>query len=549
MDTAEALLSLSKKELDQLPAELRQKIELARQQVFAAQRLKNLKTAKDNLLDFTTLSMPDPAAPNDPLRSRYEVHKVHRFLAKKLEQVATGEVLRLAISVQPRVGKSFLSSQNFPAWLLGRDPYHQCIVTGYSDDFVKDFGRYTKTLMTSPFYNQVFPNSVLNRNSKAANHMMTEAGGILHFAGWQGSLTGRGADTLIIDDLIRGAEEARSRTTKDKQWEWFTRDASTRVMGTLGAIVIVATRWAEDDLIGRLTDVDQGFTSPEEAAQWEVVNIPAFAEENDPLGRELGEVLWEERTPAKRLNSMRKLDPAGFAALYMGRPAPPEGNFFKSGHFREYRGHQLPANLRYFSASDHAISTEQRRDSTVLGTVGVDEHDNIYIMSDLVWAQLDSDDQVESMLALMQKYRPLAWWAEKGHISKSIGPFLRKRMREENTYCNIIEKTPVKDKMTRAQSIHARMAMGKVFWPAEATWFAEAKEQLLNFPNGAHDDVVDWLAWIGIGLDRFIAAEPTSARDDVDREPPSGSLQYILKSSERLRKEHTEYEGYSRYLQ
>lgn len=725
-DAAEQLLNLSQKELDKLPADVRDKIEAVRKQVLAAQRLRTLKTAREDLLDFVQMSMPDPRHPGDSTKSRYKVHKIHEFLARKLEAVERGETLRLCISVQPRVGKSQLVSKAFPAWMIGRDPYKQIILAGYGDEFVKEFGRDVRNMMLTPFYTQVFPEAELNRNAKAANRQQTKAGGILTFAGLGGQLTGKGADCvlpyctvltrrglvpiesvrvgdlvygydhkteratwtavhavsakrtekrlvslgglhctedhrvyspgsgyveaakagrlpclswddkgpstgasdtqggavptvpvgdvrplrgehesqgsrqpdttapavsqavshvhgtcaadiagvlhgageyvvdiqtetenffcegvlvhncLIIDDPIKNAEEARSKATKDKLWEGFTRDAMSRLMGKAGAVVITATRWAEDDLIGRLTDPELGYTTEEDAATWEVINIPAFAEEDDPLGREVGEVLWEERTPRTFLESFRRLDPAGFAALYMGRPAPPEGNFFKREHLRSYRPHELPENLRYYAASDHAISTEQGRDSTVLGVVGVDERDNIYLMPDVVWAKLEANDQVEAMLELMRRYPIQNWWAEKGHISKSIGPFLRKRMQETNTYCAITERTPVKDKQTRAQAIQARMAMGKVFLPVTAPWYNDAVEQMLNFPNGAHDDFVDFIAWIGLGLASQVRADAIVPREAP--EPKSGTLDWILKSSERIRARNSATERTARYL-
>lgn len=544
-DAADALLNLSQKELDQLPAEMREKIEAVRNQVLAARRLASLRNAQDSLLDFVQMSMPDPAHPGDVTKSRYEAHKVHRLLIETLEKVERGEILRLVVSVQPRVGKSQLVSKDLPAWALGRDPYRQVIVASYGDDLSKEFGREVRELMKAPFFRQVFPQVDLRRGSQAMDRLQTTAGGIAHFLGIQSGLTGKGADLLIIDDPIKNAEEARSKSTKDRIWQSFSRDAMSRVMGRGGAVVVTMTRWAEDDLVGRLTNPDLGYTTAEDAAQWHVINIPAFAEENDPLGRKPGEVLWEERTSKTFLESFRRLDPAGFAALYMGRPSPPEGNFFRREDIRTYQAHDLPTNLRIYAASDHAVSTEQRRDSTCMGVFGVDQDDNIYFLPDLVWAKIDAEDQAEAMLNLMRDHKPLTWWAEKGHISKAIGPFLRRRMLEEKVYCTISEKTPVKDKQTRAQSIQARMSMGKVFLPAFAPWYADAVEQLLNFPNGAHDDFVDYIAWAGIGLHTHIKAEsPTQQKS----EPRTGSLEWILKSSERIRKGQNKDRQATRYL-
>ena len=132
--------------------------------------------------------------------------------------------------------------------------------------------------------------------------------------------------------------------------------------------------------------------------------------------------------------------------------------------------------------------------------IGVDERNDIWVQPDIFWQQADTATVVENMIALMDRYKPLFWWAEKGHISKSIGPFLRKRMLEKRVFCSIDEITPVGDKQTRAQSMQARMSMGKSCFPGFARWWAEAHDQMLKFPQGAHDDFVDTLSLFGIGL-------------------------------------------------
>jgi predicted phage terminase large subunit-like protein len=239
---------------------------------------------------------------------------------------------------------------------------------------------------------------------------------------------------------------------------------------------------------------------------WEVIDLPALAVEGDPLGRKPGEALWPERFPASYLLEQQRLDPRGFQALFQGRPSTEQGTFFQAGQMRTYKPDELPKNLRYYVASDHAVSTKQDRDRTAIIPVGVDEDDNIYVLPDVVWTHLAADRAVETMLGLIQKYKPLFWWAERGQISKSIGPFLRKRMNEERVYCSIVEVTPAADKLTRAQAIHGRMSMGKVLFPAYASWWPDARDQLLKFPYGAHDDFVDALAYIGLGLTEQVSA-------------------------------------------
>jgi predicted phage terminase large subunit-like protein len=484
---ADKLLNLSEAEVRALPDSIRETVVALRRQVFAARKLQKMRTAQNSLLEFAKSMMPHPDYPDDSSRSRYQVHKVHEFIAEKLEQVERGEILRLIISVQPRIGKSQIATKLFPAWAIGRQPTRQIITVGYGEEFVTDFGSEVRDTLASDRYKAIFPEARLRKGQASVKRQKLQPGGILNFVGVGGSITGRGADIALIDDPIKGDKDSLTKRAKDEMWEWYSRVLLTRMMGRAGAQVITMTRWAEDDLIGRLTNPELGYVTERQAKQWTVINIPAFAEEDDPLDRAPGEVLWEERTSRVFLENFRELDPGGFASLYMGRPSPPEGNHFLVQHLQTYQPQDLPRELRYYAASDHAVSLEQNRDKTCLMLAGVDRDDNIWILPDLVWSQIDTEAQVEAMLGLMGSYPIMDWWAERPHY-EAIAPFLRKRMREESIYCSIVVKHPIRDKLARSQSIRSRMSQGKVKFPGFAPWWGDAKAQLLNFPNDAHDD-------------------------------------------------------------
>ena len=211
---------------------------------------------------------------------------------------------------------------------------------------------------------------------------------------------------ILLDDPTKDRKEADSPTIREQLWSWYTQVLQTRLMTKEGRIVIIQTRWHEDDLIGRLTDPTNPCYSVSEAKKWRVIDMPAIAREKDVLGRKVGEALWPERFDRDYLDSLRETDIRGFQALYQGRPTPEEGSFFKAVSLRTYaKMRDMPAKerLRYYGASDHAVSLEQGRDKTCLMVIGVDDHDEIWVQPDLFWQQADTATVVETMVQMMDK--------------------------------------------------------------------------------------------------------------------------------------------------
>lgn len=472
-------------------------------------RLLAAKTAYDSILDYVRFCMPDYSDPSPNPRTRYLTGRHHELIARKLQDIEAGHIRRVILNLGPRHGKTELASKRFMAWFSARHPELSLIFGTYNDTFAADVGRAVRDNIQSPEHQLVFPDHALKEGSEAAQRLETTKGGQLSFVGRGGTITGRGGHGIIIDDPIKDRKEADSKLIRDQLWTWFTQVIMTRQMTSDAFVILIQTRWHEDDLVGRLTDPMNAYYDPDEARQWAVIDLPALAFDDgtpDPLGRAPGEALWPERFPAPFLKQQQRLDPRGFQALYQGRPSASEGNFFHADWLNTYKPDELPKNLRIYAASDHAVSATQARDRTALIPVGVDEQDNIYILPDIFWRQANADVVAEAMLNIIRTRRPVFWWAERGHISKSIGPFLRKRMNEEQVYAAIVEVTPTADKQTRAQSIQGRMAMGKVFFPSFAPWWPEARDQILKFPSGAHDDFVDALSYIGLGLASQISA-------------------------------------------
>ena len=499
-------------------------------QIALLERQQKALQARDEFMPFIKFTSPDPEDPNDVNKSRYKDAKHHRAIARVIQAIVKAEVeyTFVILTMPPRHGKSEQVSRKLPAWLIGKFPRDNGVIATYNDDFAADFGKNVRDIVRTSQFKQVFPKSGLKRGGAASDRLETLEGGQWSFVGRGGSLTGRGAHWLIIDDLIKDDKEAQSQAIRDQAWNWLTKVAMTRRMGRK-VVIMTFTRWHADDPIGRLTDPENPHYNRKLAERIKIINIPAIAEEDDPLGRKPGEPLWPDgpdRFDLDFLHEQQSLDPLGFAALYQQRPSLLDGDLFKRENIRFYKPSELPDDLRIYAASDHAVATGQRNDFTVLLKFGVDKQQNIYLL-ECFWQKAKSDVVVEAMLGMGRgNMKPLLWWAEKGHISKSIGPFLKKRMQETSNFMNIREVTPIGDKAQRAQSIVGRVAMGKVFFPIDAVWTEKAVNQMMAFPNAPHDDFVDTLSLIGLGLQSQFAAPNSSDKKKIEK-PVFGTLAWV----------------------
>ena len=315
----------------------------------------------------------------------YQAAHFHVSIATALERVTRGECPRLMIITPPRHGKSLLASRRFPAWYLGRHPDREVIHAGYGGELVNGFGRSVRNVVQDPWHRRVFPDSAMSADSGARDMWHTESGGVYRAAGVGGAITGFGAHLLLIDDPVKGREEADSERMQELTWDWYTNDAYTRLMKG-ASIVLIQTRWHELDLAGRLLEAQK-----HGGDQWEVIHFPAINAQ--------GDALWPEMFPVPTLEQIRRVVMERvWNSLYQGDPTPESGTYFKREWLR-YAPRPPMERMRIYAASDYA-TRHDAGDWTVHVVVGITPSDDIHILQ--IWRErTTSDVWVEALLALV----------------------------------------------------------------------------------------------------------------------------------------------------
>jgi predicted phage terminase large subunit-like protein len=440
----------------------------------AAKELLKRRSIRRSLIDWCRYAGFEPAA-----------H--HRLLLAKLEEVASGKTDRLAIFMPPGAAKSTYASVLFEPWYFAQHPSHCLIAASHTAELAEKWGRRVRNLIAE---HGLILGVGLAPDSQAAGRWETDIGGEYFAAGVGGAVAGRRADLVVIDDPIRSREDADSETIRDKTWDWYKSDLYTRLKPG-GRIVLIQTRWHEDDLAGRLmADMQAGGDT------WDVISLPALAEEDDPLGRTIGQPLWPEWEDKENLDRKRRaVGPRDWSALYQQRPAPEDGDYFKKEWLKPYVVAPDSKTMRVYGGSDYAV-TADGGDYTVHAVVGIDPENRMYLL-DLWRKQAASDVWIEAFCDLVLKWNPLGWAEEQGQIKSGVGPFIDRRQRERRAYV-FREQFPTRsDKAIRARSIQGRMALEGLYVPMSADWYPSLRSELLSFPAGKHDDQVDALGLVG----------------------------------------------------
>lgn len=410
-------------------------------------------------------------------------------IEKRLEQVAQyvlsgGKrgIGRLMVFMPPRHGKTEAISRMFPAWMLSTSPHLKIITASYGATLAYRNSRFIRNLIASDRYQSFTKGTVkLAEGSAAVDRWEIDRheGGLVA-VGVGGGITGHGGNVILVDDPVKSRQEAESEVYRERVKDWYTDDLLTRLEEPGGAIVIVQTRWHQDDLSGWLLSSSHD--------NWQVLNLPAFAEEHDSIGRAVGEALWPERYPVEVLRQREaELGPYSWAALYQQNPVPAEGGIFKRDWF-EPRISQVPEITRSVRFWDLAMSEKTTADYTVGVKIGQATDGHTYIL-DVARKQLDWGDVTEFLATVMMKDGPETPQGieKKGYMSRAVQALnLDPRLRNYQVWGYPKDK----DKVTNALPFAAKCAAGVVH-VINAHWTDAFIDELCSFNQGAHDDQVD----------------------------------------------------------
>lgn len=413
------------------------------------------------------------------------VGKAQGFIAQKINSLMADELLTedgqpvkiLCLSMPPQHGKSVLITQTFPSYYFMKHPDDKTIIISYGDDLARLFGRKNKEKIKE-FGAELFGYE-LGKNTDTDMDIKGHRGSIIS-RGIMAGITGQSADLIIIDDPIKSAIEANSEVYRNRIWEEFLNSIYTR-LSAKGKIVIIQTRWNEDDLIGRVMN--------ELSDKSLYINIPLEAEENDPLGRAPGDSLFPEIGKDKNwLESTKKVymtkeGQRSWLALYQGRPTAQGGNLIKRDDFKYYS--IMPEKFDQILQSWDCTFKDSDGSDYVVGQVWGRKGPDKYLL-DMVRARMDFPTTMKAILNMTMKW-PQAYMKviEDKANGSAIIQVLSKKIE------GIMPVTPRESKLARVQSILPQIECGNVYLPSGAAWLEEFIDECCKFPNGKHDDMVD----------------------------------------------------------
>lgn len=461
---------------------------------------------KDSMLGFATHVYPG-----------FKIGPHHRKLSRIFEDVIAGKKKRVIINIAPRHGKSEFSSYLFPAYFLGKFPEKKIIMGTHTASLSEDFGRRVRNLIESEEYQELFPDTRVADDQKAAGKWSTGAGGQYYAAGVGGALAGRGADLFVIDDPHSEQDvKSNSRLAFDTAWAWFQTGPLQRLMPG-GAIIVIMTRWSLLDLTGKL--IDYQIRNPE-AEPWEIVELPAILPSGKPL--------WPEQWPLEMLEKTKaSLDPRYWNAQYMQQPTSESSAIITRKSWRIWEADEPPKCEYIIQSWDTAYETKNSSDFSACTTWGVfyneEENDQPQvILLDAFKDRMAFPELKQTALKHYKEWEPDAFIVEK----KAAGAPLIQELRATGIPVQEFSPSRGNDKMVRVNAVADLFSSGKV-WAPDTRWAREVIEEVAAFPVGEHDDFVDTTtqALLRFRQGGFISLD-TDEPDDVRYSIPRKAAYY-----------------------
>lgn len=423
----------------------------------------------------------------------------HKLLTDALDRVERGDCNRLLVMMPPGSAKSTYGSIYFPEYFVGRNPQLSVIAGSHTAELAERFGRRVRNGLGEPRFKSLF-GVELAPDSTAAGRWSTNHGGEYTAVGVGGSVTGRRADLIVVDDPVRSREDADSERIREKTWDWWTNDLLTRLKPG-GRIVVIMTRWHEDDLAGRLLE--------REGEKWECIKLPMIAGPNDPLGREVGDRLWSEWFTDEMVEQAQR-DPRSWISLYQQEPRPAEGAEFKRSWICRFNTAPKRSNkiILVDPAGDPQSGGQNKRkrsDRTVMWVIALGADGNAYLVDGII-DRLNLTQRVNKLFDLHKKHKPMQVRYERYGMMADVDAIRAEQERREYRF-KVNEVGGSVEKNARIRRLIPWFEGGRMWFPQALNYTTvEGKEieltkelievEYATFPVGRFDDGMDCLARI-----------------------------------------------------